>query len=455
MDSPIRLLPSILLVVALFSAVACGQAAPAATDAQEGLYALADEVMPDVEKLRGLKFTKPVVKKIQSKEGFRTFLLDALEKEMSPRVWGPRERFYKKLGLLPENLSLRGTVEALLLEQVGGYYDPDTRALYLVGSFGPTVDRTILVHEIGHALDDQHFDLKARMESVRNEEDRGFATSSVLEGSATLLMGRYLAKYLLTAKLDATAILEEMQGQEALQAEQFRKAPPYLQRGLLLTYLEGQRFLSKGTLSPIPDLRPELLEVAFAFPPLSSEQILHPEKYWESLTRDEPIDVVLPDLAPSLGEGWAKLDESTLGEVYTAILTEHPEDFEELDVSDPAEAMALLGREWTNDGAAGWGGDRFAVYAKGEKLVGVWVSVWDDVSEAAEFEEALEDAGRGFFRRREGDRVVIVVGDASAEGPGSFGSLAEKALRETKTTRPEPRDIPVPTRRKADDGKSR
>jgi hypothetical protein len=448
MRLPTRSFAFFLCALSFPPALACGQETAAPERGAQDLAALADEVLPDVERLRGLEFKEPVVKKGQTKEGFRDFLLAALEKEMNPKVWEPRERFYKRLGLLPGDVSLRASVEALLLEQVGGYYDPETRALYLVGSFGPTIDRTILAHEIGHALDDQHFDLRGRMEAVRNEEDRGFATSSVLEGSATLLMGRYVAKYLLTSGLEPEEIVEEMQGQEAFQAEQFRRAPPYLQRGLLLTYLEGQKFLSKGVLSPIPDVRPELFETAFRYPPLSSEQILHPEKYWEAITRDEPIEVVLPEFGASLGEAWTKADESTLGEIYTAILTEDPDDVEEIDVSDVEGALALMGREWTNAGAAGWGGDRFAVYVNGDRLVGVWLAVWDDAGEAEEFEEALEEAGHEFFLRRAGDRVVVVVGDVAREGPGSFEALAAKALREAKTTRPEPREIPEPTRRR-------
>jgi hypothetical protein len=112
--------------------------------------------------------------------------------------------------------------------------------------------------------------------------------------------------------------------------------------------------------------------------PVSTEQILHPEKY----TDDEaPVAVDLPeDLATQLGDGWSVPLEDTFGELQI-------EDW--LRESGVKQATAATA-------AAGWGGDRLAV-AKGPS--GAWAvvidTVWDTATDASEFADAATDAIEG------------------------------------------------------------
>src|SRR5439155_16288511 len=80
---------------------------------------------------------------------------------------------------------------------------------------------------------------------------------------------------------------------------------------------------------------------AFANPPRSTEQVLHPVKY---VAGDEPVQVRLPNLSAALGGGWRALAEDTLGELYMRIYLEH-----------------YLNIDQAGAAAMGWGGDRYQV----------------------------------------------------------------------------------------------
>ncbi|HET6202007.1 MAG TPA: hypothetical protein VFI25_04295 [Planctomycetota bacterium] len=406
----------------------------------EALAAIADEVIKEVERIRGLKFKRPVPKHVRTKEELRRFLADEAAKEWPAEIWDPRERFYKRLGLLPVDCDLRSTMVELLLEQGAGFYFPETGEFIVVGSYGPGIDRITVVHELTHALDDQHFDLKRLQHDARDEEDRSFVVSAVAEGSATYVHETYTIGRAARAEPSMAAkLLEEAKELEAIQTEQFRRAPPYLQRGLLALYVQGKNFLQKGNGTPIPSAKPADIDRAFHTLPRSSEQVLHPEKYWFEGAADEPVEVALPDFGASLGEGWKKVDESTLGEMNTALLVGEVEEMPAIDMKGPDALEAvrdfvlqILNESWTNEAAEGWGGDRFAVYTKGKALAGVWMTVWDTPKDVVEFTSAwTKYRGDSAVRKQEKDRVVLAVGEGVDRG--LLERLAGQALREAKT----------------------
>jgi hypothetical protein len=107
--------------------------------------------------------------------------------------------------------------------------------------------------------------------------------------------------------------------------------------------------------------------------PQSTEQILHAEKYF---AREAPVKVTLPNIAPALGTGWKRIDTDVNGEwSYYLILDEY-----------------LKSAQDSKRAAAGWGGDRYAVYegARPDQVVIVQVSVWDTANDATEFFDAYK-----------------------------------------------------------------
>jgi hypothetical protein len=175
-------------------------------------------------------------------------------------------------------------------------------------------------------------------------------------------------------------------------AETFDQAPLFIREAVMFPYIEGLAFVA-FTRKHHPWSR---IDAMYKKPPLSSEHILHPEKYFAG---EKPIRVKAGALA-SLKK-WKKLEENVLGEAgFIWLLRQHGVR------EDRAEAAA-----------AGWGGDRYAVYAPpgedGKKiapLVAVSVSVWDSETDAEEAEAALREAGQGWTVSRKGKRVTVVVG---------------------------------------------
>ncbi|HET9225587.1 MAG TPA: hypothetical protein VFR31_02905, partial [Thermoanaerobaculia bacterium] len=165
-------------------------------------------------------------------------------------------------------------------------------------------------------------------------------------------------------------------------------APRWFQDTLLFSYFQGFQF----SLSARRRGGQALLDHAFTKdPPRSSEQILHPEK-WHT-KRDDPVVLHWPDLSGAL-PGWTKAAEAQLGELTIRTLLRG----------------SLKKEERAIQAAAGWGGDRFAVYEKEGARLLAWVTEWDTEADAREFQSAARDLGRDWAVQRTGQRVVVVRG---------------------------------------------
>ena len=78
----------------------------------------------------------------------------------------------KRLGLLPADVDYEKLLLDLLMEQVAGFYDPFARQLYIADWLPLEMQRPALAHEIEHALQDQHFDLKKFATPIKDDGDR-------------------------------------------------------------------------------------------------------------------------------------------------------------------------------------------------------------------------------------------------------------------------------------------
>jgi hypothetical protein len=165
------------------------------------------------------------------------------------------------------------------------------------------MDQVTMSHEITHALQDQNFDLeKPPLKVKKYNGDQDLAVESLIEGDATQTMIAYGQQYLTPAEL-----LQAQSASSDASMTQFNAAPLYLQQGLLFPYDSGLKFVddikSKGGESSV--------DKAFTNPPLSSEQIIHPEEYTSGKF---PVKVDVPDLSKTLGKGWHRINKDALGE---------------------------------------------------------------------------------------------------------------------------------------------
>jgi hypothetical protein len=119
---------------------------------QESLDARVAEILPRVEKLRGMKFRHAVPAGLKSRDDFIEFAIADFEEEYGLEAIAATSEAYRLLGLIEPDMDLFKTTMDLLRAQVGGYYDPKTKRFYMIDTFkqGAMAD-IILAHELTHA----------------------------------------------------------------------------------------------------------------------------------------------------------------------------------------------------------------------------------------------------------------------------------------------------------------
>ena len=394
-----------------------------------------DELMEAVEKYRGLQAKRPVPAGVIEETVLRGKVAEEMREELPPEVLRAMEAGLQAFGLLPADLDLARYYPELLTSQVAGYYDPKRKYLSMVhrngGLLGPAapglgdqvvqLEEMLLVHELTHALQDQHFNLETFVEAAPLS-DAGAARLSLVEGDATLTMFNFHLGIEVQTMPGIGQALAALDSEQLLSAgvdlpgiRELADAPAWLRETLLFSYIEGYSFCisvrQKGGQA--------LLDHSFTQdPPRSSEQILHPEK-WHT-RRDDPVGLSWPDLSRRL-PGFRKVTEGELGELGVRILFQGV-------LQDAGRASAA---------AAGWGGDRFALYEKGGRRVLAWITEWDTEADAQEALAAAKRLGDGWQVDLAAPRRVVALRWArSNEAAGLLSGLAAAPAR-----RPENRDI--------------
>ncbi len=282
---------------------------------------------------------------------------------------GELEALYRTLGIIASDESLLDILLSLYAENVLGFYDADEERLYVVGEADELTPRDQLtyVHEYVHGLQQQHFDMAGTLDAFEGDSDRSRAFRGLVEGDASVAEVLYMLNH-----LDEEEQAQVRAAPSASAGSAYRDAPRVVRRIFAFPYVEGFQFVA-GLFTEIEDW--DLVDDAYAAPPQSTEQIIHPETYRSG---EGPLKVELPDLAPALGEGWRETTTDTLGELLIQAYME-----------------MHLPPESASQAAAGWGGDRFTLYedAGGETLLYALLR-WDSEEDAVEFFEAFLDFSR-------------------------------------------------------------
>jgi hypothetical protein len=314
-----------------------------------------ERVADRLERIRGLEFERvPDVRTISAEEA-KDEGLEALDEEYPLARREADERILTLLGLLPEGSDLRELAGTIFGEEVAGFYDETTKEMTLVAGAGTGTEGEItLAHELTHALEDQHFDL----EPESGLDDERTAHTALVEGTATIAMADYAARFLIPGDARRRDLLDQLALVDLLESDS--GLPPYMQRSLIFPYSAGARFVDAiGTWGPAnAALRDE--------PPVSTEQILHPEKY-RAGERPLPVQPARPP-----GPEWEREAHGTIGEFDTAELVRTSD--------SPVRATRA---------AAGWGGGRYELWERADRSVLALAWRWDTRRDAAEFAAAL------------------------------------------------------------------
>jgi len=265
------------------------------------------------------------------------------------------------------------------------------------------------------------------LQARERTEDGEFVVSSLVEGSATALMTTYVAQSQLAGELDTSDLMEIMESEKERSAV-FFEAPIYFQT-LIAFYSCGMGFLLEGDLASVIGGGEKVGEnflAAAADLPRSSEQILHPEKYWTE-DRDEPVvvdDEAVMELLASLGH--EVVGKNTAGEILMGVVTTDPD----REFNAMASGMSAY---WTNKAAMGWGGDRFYLGETDSGWTGLWVTLWDTPEDRDEFvtkySTRVMDPSRNWFALGEHGAVFLfgldeepakTIEEALLESPPEF-----------------------------------
>ena len=387
-------LSAVLLTIVLLAAAACAQPAERA-DAQP-LFKQIDEILADLTEITGLKPLRAVPHDLIDRQQVKQFLEQRIKDEIKPEELRAEELTLKKFGLVPRDFDLQKTTVELLTEQAAAFYDYRKRKLYVLDSHSSAVQQAALVHELAHALADQHFSLAKYVERDKESDDGSMARVAVMEGQATWLMSEYLARRMGMSLKTSPSIVRFMSQQAGSMAGQFPvfdKAPLYIRETLLFPYTQGMSFQH----AVFEREGIDSFAAVFRRPPASTQQILHPEKY---LAGDKPAEPVLPALAVP-GE-YRVLTGGSLGELDHSILLRQ-----------------YVGQKEAESVAPRWRGGSYRLYEhkKDRRAVLVFASEWESAAAAREF--------FGLYRRilagKWATLEVSAEGDASLAGRGDDG----------------------------------
>jgi hypothetical protein len=323
-----------------------GERAGAPSSDAAAFARLVDSLRPAVEREVGRPFRTAPRSAVRSRAQVRDYLVRKLREDLPPARLAGIESAYRLFELLPDTLGLEALLVDLYSEQVAGYYDPDSATLFGVEGADPLQQKLVLAHEMVHALQGQYLPLDSILRDLRSN-DRLAAAQAVLEGQATLVSIRLISP---DADLTTSSGFWE-QYREQVSAQQtampvFARAPLVLRRTLLFPYVDGAEFMGWWETTPERDSMPWGTRM-----PVSTEQVLHPERYREG---DRPVEL-------RFISGPEPMYEDLLGELEAAILEA------EL-AGGRAESLVPLG----------WGGDRYRVYPSSGGPALVWYAVWDE-----------------------------------------------------------------------------
>lgn len=404
------LVGSSLIFAAVFIATPRVASMPQATAAapsaprNAAIVATSVTILKETSEIRELAILRPVKSGAQSRTEIERMIIRNLDEQTTPAEMHATELALKKLGLAPSEFQYRSFVVKLLTEQVAGYYDPKAQQFYLADWIELEGQKPVMAHELTHALQDQHFNLRRFENWPKGDSDAELAAHALIEGDATLAMTLYMAKNPLVALAFNRSL-----GGSNMASEQIKLAPRAIRESLIFPYEQGSewatRVYKRGGWASVSQ--------AYSKLPLSSEQILHPEKYFEY---ERPVKVWLPDLRTALGNGWKRIDYDVNGEWSFYLILD----------------QFLNASVESRRAAAGWAGDRYALY-EGSKPGDVFIvqlTAWDTPGDAREFFDAY---AKRTWRRYPNAKATEITSDADTKVVNGAGQTPVKERHEWQT----------------------
>ncbi len=380
----------------------------------------ADEVLAQMSGILHLPIKEPLKKTLRSKKEIRDYLIREEKEDKTDAEQYADTKSLVAFGLIPKDFPLDSFMLDVLTDQVAGLYDPKEKEFYIADWIPLEEQRDVMAHELTHALEDQSFSIDPWIKAARPNDDAELARNSVSEGTAVDAMIDYTVRddYLNIRDMpDITMLIRTGAIDNMDKDPLLSKAPAVIRDSLMFPYLSGasfsQQFLKAHT--GWADLK-----LVFQNPPVSTQQILHPELYLKGV---KPVNVTLPDWKGIVPADWKLLEANVMGEFGLQEILKQ-----------------FLGEDRASLLSPAWAGDRYAVFedAKTKQTPLVFRLVLDNEDDAARFfgqySEALElkyKSRKELFRRPNFFQFLTDSGGVFLRCVASTCLVFEGATRET------------------------
>ncbi len=305
------------------------------------------KMLAKVVAVRGLAPTRDVPGVILSRDELMAQVKKHIIAEVPAADIREEGETYQLLGLIPWKYDYEQGTFDMLHSQLAGYYEPADGTMYMAADLEGDGAYLTLAHELDHALQDQHWDLKKRSKYAPGHSDAQLAQSCLAEGDATSTMLDVMLQPTGKTAVDVPDSMLDSSMLASMSAGSGSSAPPFMMTSLVAPYAEGMLFVNTLRRQGGWDA----VDRAWDRTPSTTEQILHVDKFDQG---EAALDVADPTFA-ALGPGWTGSNADTLGELTLRLVLGQ-----------------WLGETQGNALAAHWGGDRALVVSAHDKAAFVW-----------------------------------------------------------------------------------
>ena len=265
------------------------------------------QTLAELSAITGFPIKHPVAFESITRQQINRYLQDRIKEVTKPSELRAEELTLKKFGFVPQNFDLRKNTIDLLTEQAAAFYDFHRKKLFISDWAQTSMRDVALIHELAHALADQSFSLEKFTKKVEQDSEKSLARQAVVEGQAMWLTSAVMARR--AGKEQPKPETDDSDSEPSGKFPVFDTAPLYIRENLIFPYSAGERFQEA-----VYEKRqqPALSEV-FRDPPVSSQQVLHPDKYFAH------VAPVAPEL-PKDPKGFKRFAEGVMGELDHSVL---------------------------------------------------------------------------------------------------------------------------------------
>ena len=387
------------------------------------LFKSVDELIKFASDETGLPIRHEVKRTLTTRADVEKYLTDKFNDDEDSKRMQRGEIVLKKFGLLDRDFNLKPFMLALLKEQIAGYYDSKTKTVYMLDWVDPDTQKTVLAHELTHALQDQHTDLDkwgdqtpSDVSHTAGEDNDHLAKDEMDTARTAALEGQAMAVFVdYSLKPSGRSLIKDPEVLDALQKDMqsnddspvLARAPLLLSESLLFPYKDGLSFeqdvwMDKGR------------QAAFAGvldrPPASSWEVINPRVYEQS--KASPV-LLMPDVHPLLNKLYKPYDIGQIGQLDLRILAQ---------IFGGEAASRELTPAW--DGGIYWAGQLLSAKTPAEQdstksIALLYLSAWKSASSANAFARMYADQ---LGRKYSGVKLDVAEKTHPAQGNQLQGS---------------------------------